>query len=119
MVHEIVRRICFSLLVCSSAQLISISIVYNFRVSEITRRLVFNLQNTAVSNITFLEFGQSNLKYDTTKERAAGLLGTYLYQHKHLYAELDGAFGYVSSTLNGSKFSRVQTDDLLFTGWLW
>jgi hypothetical protein len=42
-------------------------------------------------------------KYDSTEENAVGLLATYLYQHNQVYAQIDGAFGHITSRLSIAK----------------
>jgi len=91
------------------------SLVYKFFVSEITRRYTPAGKSTKASQCSLLCFDIYASKYDTTKENAAGLLATYLYQYNQVYAQIDGAFGHVKSHYHGQEFSRTQTDDLLFS----
>jgi hypothetical protein len=91
------------------------SLVYKFFVSEITRRHTANAKNARYSQFSLFCFDMYASKYDSTEENAVGLLATYLYQHNQVYAQIDGAFGHITSRYQCQEFNRTQTDDLLLS----
>ena len=111
-------RIFVGLLFFSSmyyAHLDAISIVYNFRIAQITKQpLGENVQNERLAII--LPFDQFQKKHSGVFQNFAGALGAYIYGMESFYARADFAFSYVKETFEHmTTFTGIQTDDLLFT----
>lgn len=94
----------------------SISIVYNLRVAETSKRLDVKSMFPRPSLGTCTLFGTFRKKYNETKHTAVGGLFTLVYAPESFFLRVDGAFGRVASNIEGMHFSRTQTDDLLFSG---
>lgn len=111
------RRLVMSLLIilCYYHPLFSIktSIVYNMRVSTITKALRFN--NSKQNVFIELPFGQWRKYSDGDKQDDYGLMNSYIYQRPPYYIKIDGAFAWIRSRKKTSTVARTQTDDLLFS----
>jgi len=93
----------------------AISLVYNLRVAETTKRLEINPGLRLPFLITGTALGTFRTKYDGSTQRCGGGLLTFIYSPKNFFLRADAAVGHVSSENNGVHFSRTQTDDLLFS----
>jgi hypothetical protein len=93
----------------------AISIVYNLRIAETTKHILFEqiFKKPILSTITI--FDQLRKKNNGTRQNIAGGLGTFNYTHEPFYARIDFAAAHVRETLDDITFSRVQTDDILFS----
>lgn len=125
--QKIFFLLCIVLLMYGRLQ--CVTLVYSFRFAEITRPQLVQARETEVAAIgqkpsytdavTF--FDRSTKSAENNKFSTTGAIGTFLYYHTLSYFRIDGAFGRVGQKLvDGSCFSQVQTDDLLFTfgkGW--
>lgn len=100
----------------SSDLLASVSVVYNLRIAETTRRPVFEEYENAPSHAVLTPFNQLRNKGDGTHELVTGSMATLAYVPSSFYLRTDFAFARVRSELQGASFSRIQTDDLLFSG---
>jgi hypothetical protein len=94
----------------------SISIVYNLRVAETSKRLDIESMFPRPSLGTGTLLGTFREKYNGTKHNCIGGLFTLVYAPESFFLRLDGAVGRVASNDLGVHFSRTQTDDLLFSG---
>ncbi len=93
----------------------SISIVYNLRVAETSKK--FYLEPTSKPSLgTVTLFGTFRKKYNGVTHHCGGGLFTLVYAPPSFFLRVDGAVGRVGSNTNGVHFSRTQTDDLLFSG---
>ena len=94
----------------------SITVVYNLRIAETSKRIeiVSPFQRPLLTTSTL--FGTFREKYNGTKHRCGGGLFTFMYAPESFFLRLDAAVGRVSSDTQGVHFSRTQTDDLLFSG---
>lgn len=95
--------------------LLAISIVYNFRIAQITKQpLEENERNQRLAII--LPFDQFQKKYSGVFQNFAGSLEAFIYSWESFYARADFAFSYVKETFDHmTTFTGIQTDDLLFT----
>lgn len=94
----------------------SISIVYNLRVAETSKRIEVKSTLASPSLGTFTGFGTFREKYNGIKHACGGGLFTLVYAPESFFLRIDAAVGRVSSNDHGVHFSRTQTDDLLFSG---
>lgn len=92
-----------------------VSIVYNLRVAEITRRQASDPKYTDPSIASLALFDQTRRRCDLVKQNIAGGLATYLYLRKRFYCKADFAVGHVRSDNIDGRFSRIQTDDILLS----
>lgn len=94
----------------------SVSVVYNLRISEITRRSSYNPNIVRPSMAVLTFFDQQRWRYDNIRERVNAGLGNYIYINERLYFKIDAAAGNVGqSKPNEPYFSRTQTDDILLS----
>ncbi|MCL5875886.1 MAG: hypothetical protein M1114_05430 [Candidatus Dependentiae bacterium] len=98
----------------ASSLLATNSIVYNLRIAETTKDVPRKPEYPGIAIIT--PFVQLREKYDKTKLIFGGGLGTLLYVTKTYYARVDGALARVVQKSKDQCRSRMQTDDLLFSG---
>jgi len=94
----------------------AISIVYNLRIAEATKRPAFEKSNTPHS-IGITGFNTNRKRLKGIHHNAGGILTTFLYTKPSFFFRTDFAFGKVEES-DGmcTKFSRTQTDDILFSG---
>ncbi len=94
----------------------AISIVYNIKVAETSKRMDVNdlLSEDSMATATF--FGLLRKKYDGDLHDAQGAMFTLIHDPESYFLRVDGAFARVASNIHGQKFSTVETDDLLFSG---
>jgi hypothetical protein len=99
-----------------SNTLFPVTIVYNMRIAEITKRQQL-MPNTKKHNILgTTSFGQWRELKNGFKQSAYGQIGTYIRSSKSFYLKIDGAVGRVKNNVITNTFKRTQTDDILFTG---
>lgn len=100
----------FSVNICNS-----VSIVYNLRIAEITKRQItealFNKPFIAAITI----FDQTRKTHEDIFNHYNGGLASFIYIKKNFYCRLDGAAGKAFSKKNDIHLSRTQSDDILFT----
>jgi len=101
----------------SSASISAISLVYNFRIAEITREPIFEPAPAADNNIVGLIFDQYQKKYSgNISQNFVGGLASYIKDFGPYYFRADGAFSHIKENTNHlTTFSGTETDDLLFT----
>lgn len=98
------------------ASLPAISMVYNFRIAQITRQPIFDKVTQKKSTIVALIFDQVRKKYNGTRQNFAGELSSFIYDFKSYYVRADFAFAHIhEKNINQSSFSDTETDDILFT----
>jgi hypothetical protein len=93
------------------------SIVYNFRIAQITRQSISDNQNNPhPNNLSALVFNQYQKKYNDSKQNFTGELSSYIRDLSPYYFRADFAFAHVQNKVDHTKiYSGTQTDDLLFT----
>lgn len=94
----------------------SISIVYNLRVAQTTKRIIIDPLFPKPSLGTITPFGTFREKYNGVKHHCGGGLFTLIYSPHSFFLRVDAAVARVSSFDNGVYFKRTQADDLLFSG---
>jgi hypothetical protein len=114
---------CFTML--SSLPLQSVSLVYNLRIAQTTRRQAQQQaaqpsQRHSIFSATLVD--QFYKLHDDTRQNVTGGIGTYNYATKDYYFRVIGAAGHVKSKRFDElvdrevTFARTQTDDILFSG---
>lgn len=122
------KRYLFFLAFCVATQpiLAGSSIVYNFRVAQITKQTNTSTQSQDTeqsqtphlgnNNLSALIFNTYQKKYDESWQNFTGELTSYIRNFKNYYFRVDFAFAHIITKINDSLvFSDTQTDDLLFT----
>lgn len=93
-----------------------ISMVYNFRIAQITKQPIFEESKHKRHNVMALPFDQYRQKYTGPHTNFIGGLGTYIYTTHHYYFRIDGAVSHIHEvTDHVTTFSGTDTDDILFT----
>lgn len=90
--------------------------VYNFRISQITKQPIADRQSTGKNTLMALIFDQFQKKYNGTRQNFAGGLGSYIYETEPYYLRTDFAAAHIKEkTDNDITFAGAATDDILFT----
>lgn len=110
------RHIIFiALACCHKPYILPISIVYNFRIAQITKQSIFE-PNDKEHQLVGLIFDQYRKKYNGTFQNFVGGLGSYIYDYNSYYFRVDGAVSHIKETVEEvTTFSGTETDDILFT----
>lgn len=107
------------LLMCFSIYplpLSGISMVYNFRISQITKQPILDSQSTGKNTLMGLIFDQFQKKYIGTSQNFAGGLVSYIYETEPYYVRTDFAASHIKEKSDEvTTFSGAATDDILFT----
>lgn len=103
----------------ANTNIATISIVYNFRIAQITKRaFIEHEQKTTSLTLTFLSFDQYQEKYrGGIQENFTGGLAAFVYDFTpSSYVRTDAALSYINQkTYHVATFSDMETDDILFT----
>ncbi|MCL4361439.1 hypothetical protein M1446_03725 [Candidatus Dependentiae bacterium] len=94
--------------------LYSVSIVYNFRIAQITKQQIFEKTNQHFTLVT-LFFDQFLKKHTGEHQNYLGGLESFIYNFESYYFRTDFAVSNISEDNCISKFSDTQTDDILFS----
>ncbi len=99
----------------SAIGLSAISIVYNFRIAQITKEPIAQAVGRKHSIIALL-FDQYQKKYSGVTQNFAAGLGAYIYNFGSNFVRADFAVSHIKEvTHHTTTFSGTETDDLLFT----
>lgn len=99
-----------------SIPLLGSSIVYNFRIAQITKQPILEQSSHFPNLVVLLPFGQYQKKYNGTKQNFAGGLASYIHDFSPYYCRTDFAVSKIKEKSdNITTFSGVETDDILFT----
>lgn len=103
--------------VLANANLSAVSMVYNYRIAEITRQPFGQEEEKEKRHTTLLLiFDQYRKKYSGIKQNFAGGLGSFIYNFESSYCRVDGAFSHIREWENhATSFSGTETDDILFS----
>jgi hypothetical protein len=98
---------------CLSVQ--AVSVVYNLRIAETTRRQAqeSSQKRSSIAATTF--FAQFREIHDGAHQKIGGAVGTYLFSPSNYYLRADCAVGHVYTKKDSFHFSRTQADDILFS----
>lgn len=97
------------------------SIVYNMRISIITRQLINSDGSNTTSDhhphiLIETPFGQNRHYNEGTREADGGTMSSYMYYQPSHYFSADIAFARIASKTEDLTVARTQTDDFLLTG---
>jgi hypothetical protein len=94
----------------------AISMIYNFRIAQVTKQAIFENSKEKRHELVFLIFDQYRRKYDAIKQQFVGGFGSYIYNYQSYYGRVDAAFSHIKETYEGViQFSGTEADDVLFT----
>jgi len=95
--------------------LLPISMVYSFRIAQITKQAIVEKSNTHHKVIALL-FDQYRKKYNGVFQNYVGGLGSYIYDFESYYFRTDFAASHIKQIIDHvTTFSGNKTDDILFT----
>ena len=95
--------------------IISESLVYNFKIAQITKDLSLNKEDNH-SSFTTLIFNQYRKRYDLTQEYFIAPLFSYINSFENYCFRIDSSFGHIKQKLNKKTlYSGENIDDLLLT----
>lgn len=111
-----VNNYVFVLILSLWGSLYPISMVYNFRIAQITKQpIVENGKKSSLTTVA-LFFDQYRKKHMGIRQNFAGGLGSLIYDYKPYYCRVDAAFSHIHETVKQeTSFSGTETDDILFT----
>lgn len=104
------------------SQVLAISIVYNMRIANITRRQHANTPGNYKHTAIETPFGQWRALKNGTQQHDAGILNSYIYSKPSHYIKVDTAVAHIASNIpipaqaTCLHIARTQWDDLLLTG---
>jgi len=108
--------IILSIIIFKYSNLNNVSMVYNFRLAQITKQFQFDKEENNNSTILFLFFDQFRKKYTNTAQNFIGGFGSFIRDYKSFYLRIDSAFSHTTEKKNKTvDFSGTQTDDILFS----
>ena len=118
LVKYIIRKRIFLLLVLllNGASLCAISIVYSFRIAQITRAQLLRASDHN-RHTGVLIFDHLREQYNGTRQNFFGGFSSFIYNKDTFYCRIDGAVAHIHEKMpsTGAIFSGTKTDDLLFT----
>jgi len=114
---NVIRISLCALISWHSSTVLAISIVYNYRIAQVTKQPIFENVKPHESTTVALLFDQYQKKYDNeTRQNFIGGLGSYIYEFEPCYFRADFAVSHVQQTVNHiTTFTGTETDDILFT----
>lgn len=115
MKHKIFRLflITLSLTYCN---LFAVSMVYNFRIAQITKRFQFGNEGDKHWTLLGLFFDQWRKKPERLFQTFVGGFGSLIYGYESFYFRMDSAFSRITQKQKHTKpFCDVETDDILFS----
>lgn len=92
----------------------SISIVYNIKIAETTKRQPFEKNGTHPSTIAVTPFDQYRNKYSGARQNYGGSMFSYIYSPEGYFARVDFAVAQVNT--DHGTFVKTETDDLVCSG---
>lgn len=94
----------------------SISIVYNLRISNVTRKQLQSAGEKPVNIFFETPFFQWRSYRDCSKQTDIGGLSSYVYSTSSYYFKIDAAVAHVNYTKSPIHFAQTESDDVLLTG---
>ena len=113
--HTIAQYLLLLMVLFHSA-LPAVSMVYNFRIAQVTKQPLS--ENADHRNFTAiaLPFDQFLKKHTHVRQNYAGALGSFIYDFKPWYFRTDFAASHIQEKLyDTTTYSGAQADDILFT----
>ncbi len=110
------KYLLFIIIIMQNIPLYAISMVYNFRMAEITKQPIFHEPNDISDTIVALLFEEYKKKYNKIHTNYTGGLGSVIRTVKSYYFRTDFAGTYISEKFHHKTiFKGSQADDILFT----
>jgi len=110
------RWLLLLLYVLSGEPLSAASMVYSFRIAQITKQPLAEKTGNQRYDVIALIFNQHRKKHTDVSQKFAGGLGSFIYDFEPYYFRTDFAVAHVHEAACGkTTFSGTETDDLLFT----
>lgn len=98
------------------APISAISVVYNFRIAQITKQPITDEQNYHKHTTIALLFDQYNKRYDHETQNFFGGLAAYIYTNNPFFVRADFAVSHIHAKNEcATTFTGTETDDILFT----
>ena len=92
------------------------SMVYNFRIAQVTKQPLSEEPNDRKNTIIALLFDVYQKKYNGPRQNFTGALASYIRDFAPYYVRLDFAFSHIKQNINHqTNFTGNETDDLLLT----
>ena len=92
------------------------SMVYNFRIAQITKQPLYDNKTDKNTTLIALPFEQFRQKYDGITQNFGGILGSYIYDFKPYYFRADCGLSHIHETTDHkTTFSGTEANDILFT----
>ena len=111
-----IQRCLLFFIMLQHANLLAISMVYNFRIAQITKQPIFEKTMEREHSLIALIFDQYRKKHDDIFQNFIGGLGSYIYDFEPYYFRTDFAVSHIKEvTDHVTTFSGTETDDILFT----
>jgi len=99
-----------------TATLNPISIVWNFRIAQVTKQPIFGLATKQQHTVLALLFDEYIKKRSGQRQNFGGGLGAFIYDFDDYYVRIDAAVSHIKEVVDHvTTFSGTETDDLLFT----
>lgn len=113
--YTIYRRILF-FCALQYASLAAISVVYNFRIAQITKQPISETENEKKRSVVVLLFDIYQRKYTGVFQNFIGGLGSFIYNLESYYVRVDGAVSHIKEvTDHVTDFAGTEMDDILVT----
>lgn len=111
------RKCILTLCILPYTHVSAISVVYNFRIAQITRQPLNNANSHRHKVVSVLPFNTYLKKYNGgIRQNFAGCFGSFIYNVGAYYVRADGAFAHVQETIRHiPNLSVTETDDFLFS----
>lgn len=107
------------LLVLSMVPYISssaVSIVYNFRIAQITKQPIVESVYDHNYTLVALFFDQFQKKYSDVRQNFLGGLASFIYDFEPYYFRTDFSSAHIKEVIDhATTYSGIKTDDILFT----
>jgi hypothetical protein len=92
-----------------------VSFVYNLRIAETTKRQALEEKFRKPTIVAATIIGQVRTTYNHTHQTNNGVLATIMNSSNSFYLRADTAFAHVKERFAQLRFSRTQTDDIIFS----
>jgi hypothetical protein len=102
------------LILFQSGSLFAISMVYNFRIAQVTKQPISNDSNRNHTLVALL-FDVIQKKYNGIFQNFAGAFGSFIYEFDTYYFRTDMALSHIKQKYQHIVFTDIETDDILFT----
>lgn len=110
------KKLFFTITLCALTSLNPVSIVYNMRIAEISKRQQLTPNMKRHNVLAQTSFGQWRELKNGFKQSVYGAIASYIRSAESFYFKVDGAVGRVKNNVLIRTVKRTQTDDILFTG---